>query len=226
MKKYLVALDQGTTSSRAIVFDRSQQIVASAQKEFPQLYPQAGWVEHDPLELYSSQYGVMMEAITRGGIDPAEIAAIGITNQRETTIVWEKATGRPIYPAIVWQCRRTAALCDRLRADGLTTLHDLIPFVFCLYGVQVHCPCALEARSHPFPAVRAPVMSPTTKITAEEAFIWRLNSAFKSQIRQSSSLETLPEATLDMSMKSTLCKSSLPHLFNSFTTSRSPLDKS
>ena len=119
MKKYLVALDQGTTSSRAIVFDRSQQIVASAQKEFPQLYPQAGWVEHDPLELYSSQYGVMMEAITRGGIDPAEIAAIGITNQRETTIVWEKATGRPIYPAIVWQCRRTAALCDRLRADGL-----------------------------------------------------------------------------------------------------------
>ena len=90
MKKYLVALDQGTTSSRAIVFDRSQQIVASAQKEFPQLYPQAGWVEHDPLELYSSQYGVMMEAITRGGIDPAEIAAIGITNQRETTIVWEK----------------------------------------------------------------------------------------------------------------------------------------
>ena len=120
MKKNLVALDQGTTSSRAIVFDRSQQIVASAQKEFPQLYPQAGWVEHDPLELYSSQYGVMMEAITRGGIDPAEIAAIGITNQRETTIVWEKATGRPIYPAIVWQCRRTAALCDRLRADGLT----------------------------------------------------------------------------------------------------------
>ena len=77
-------------------------------------------MEHDPLELYSSQYGVMMEAITRGGIDPAEIAAIGITNQRETTIVWEKATGRPIYPAIVWQCRRTAALCDRLRADGLT----------------------------------------------------------------------------------------------------------
>ena len=120
MKKYLVALDQGTTSSRAIVFDRSQQIVASAQKEFPQLYPQAGWVEHDPLELYSSQYGVMMEAITRGGIDPAEIAAIGITNQRETTIVWEKATGRPIYPAIVWQCRRTAALrpAARRRADG------------------------------------------------------------------------------------------------------------
>lgn len=119
MKKYLVALDQGTTSSRAIVFDRSQQIVASAQKEFPQLYPQAGWVEHDPLELYSSQYGVMMEAITRGGIDPAEIAAIGITNQRETTIVWDKHTGRPVYNAIVWQCRRTAPICDQLMADGL-----------------------------------------------------------------------------------------------------------
>ena len=119
MKKYLVALDQGTTSSRAIVFDRSQQIVASAQKEFPQLYPQAGWVEHDPLELYSSQYGVMMEAITRGGIDPAEIAAIGITNQRETTIVWDKHTGRPDYNAIVWQCRRTAPICDQLMADGL-----------------------------------------------------------------------------------------------------------
>ena len=119
MKKYLVALDQGTTSSRAIVFDRSQQIVASAQKEFPQLYPQAGWVEHDPLELYSSQYGVMMEAITRGGIDPAEIAAIGITNQRETTVVWDKTTGKPIYNAIVWQCRRTAPICDELERRGL-----------------------------------------------------------------------------------------------------------
>lgn len=119
MKKYIVALDQGTTSSRAIVFDRAQNIVSMAQKEFPQIYPQAGWVEHDPMELYSGQYGVMMEAITRGGIDPAEIAAIGITNQRETTVVWEKATGRPIFNAIVWQCRRTAALCDGLRAKGL-----------------------------------------------------------------------------------------------------------
>ena len=119
MKKYIVALDQGTTSSRAIVFDRAQNIVSMAQKEFPQIYPQAGWVEHDPMELYSGQYGVMMEAITRGGIDPAEIAAIGITNQRETTVVWEKATGRPIFNAIVWQCRRTAGLCDRLRAKGL-----------------------------------------------------------------------------------------------------------
>ncbi len=119
MKQYIVALDQGTTSSRAVIFDRSQRIVSMAQKEFPQIYPQAGWVEHDPMELYSGQYGVMMEAITRGGIDPAEIAAIGITNQRETTLVWEKDTGRPICNAIVWQCRRTASICDALRAQGL-----------------------------------------------------------------------------------------------------------
>ena len=118
MKKYIVALDQGTTSSRAIVFDRAQNIVAVAQKEFPQIYPQSGWVEHDPMELYSGQYGVMMEAIMRGGIDPAEIAAIGITNQRETTVVWDKTTGKPVYNAIVWQCRRTAEICDRLRAEG------------------------------------------------------------------------------------------------------------
>lgn len=119
MKKYILALDQGTTSSRAILFDRAQRIVAVAQKEFTQHYPQAGWVEHDPMELYSSQYGVMMEAIARGGADVREIAAIGITNQRETTVVWEKATGKPIYNAIVWQCRRTAQLCDELCAQGL-----------------------------------------------------------------------------------------------------------
>ena len=119
MKKYIVALDQGTTSSRAIIFDRKQNIVSLAQKEFPQIYPQAGWVEHDPMELYSGQYGVMMEAISKGGIDPKEIAAIGITNQRETTLVWERDTGRPICNAIVWQCRRTAYICDELRAQGL-----------------------------------------------------------------------------------------------------------
>ena len=119
MKKYIVALDQGTTSSRAIIFDRSQNIIDSAQREFAQIYPRAGWVEHDPMEIYSAQYGVMMEAITHSGIDLEEIAAIGITNQRETTIVWEKATGRPIYNAIVWQCRRTAEICDSLRAQGL-----------------------------------------------------------------------------------------------------------
>ncbi|MBQ6430253.1 MAG: glycerol kinase GlpK [Oscillospiraceae bacterium] len=118
MKKYVVALDQGTTSSRAIIFDRAQNIISMAQREFTQIYPRSGWVEHDPMEIYSSQYGVMMEAITHSGIDPQEIAAIGITNQRETTVVWEKATGKPIYNAIVWQCRRTAEICDDLREKG------------------------------------------------------------------------------------------------------------
>ena len=114
MASYILALDQGTTSSRAIVFDRAGQIAAKAQHTFPQIYPQAGWVEHDPMEIWSSQYGVMNEVVAQSGVDAHDIAAIGITNQRETTILWEKATGRPIYNAIVWQCRRTAPLVDEL----------------------------------------------------------------------------------------------------------------
>ena len=114
MASYILALDQGTTSSRAIVFDRAGQIAAKAQYPFPQIYPQAGWVEHDPMEIWSSQYGVMNEVVAQSGVDAHDIAAIGITNQRETTILWEKATGRPIYNAIVWQCRRTAPLVDEL----------------------------------------------------------------------------------------------------------------
>lgn len=117
-KKYIIALDQGTTSSRAIVFDRDQHMIKVAQKEFTQFYPKAGWVEHDPMEIYSSQYGVLMEALAQSDISPREIAAIGITNQRETTIVWDKQTGRPIYNAIVWQCRRTADICKQLEKDG------------------------------------------------------------------------------------------------------------
>lgn len=120
MIKYVLALDQGTTSSRAILFDQDQNIVAIAQKEFAQIYPQQGWVEHDPMEIYSSQYGVMMEVIAKSGVDVKNISAIGITNQRETTILWDKATGRPIYNAIVWQCRRTAEITDSLKAQGLT----------------------------------------------------------------------------------------------------------
>lgn len=119
MKKYLIALDQGTTSSRAIVFDHDQKIVASAQREFTQIYPQAGWVEHDPMEIWATQYGVLQEAIIKANISLDEVAAIGITNQRETTVVWDKTTGKPVYNAIVWQCRRTAPICDRLKADGL-----------------------------------------------------------------------------------------------------------
>ncbi len=119
MGNYILALDQGTTSSRAILFDREQNMIAVSQKEFKQYYPQEGWVEQDPMEIYSSQYAVMMEAVAQSGIDVQEIAGIGITNQRETTILWDKTTGRPIYNAIVWQCRRTAELVDELKAQGL-----------------------------------------------------------------------------------------------------------
>ena len=119
MGQYILALDQGTTSSRAILFDREQNILGVSQKEFTQLYPREGWVEHDPMEIWSSQYAVMMEVVAQSGVAPGEIAAIGITNQRETTIVWDKETGRPVYNAIVWQCRRTAEIVDKLVADGL-----------------------------------------------------------------------------------------------------------
>jgi len=120
MGNYILALDQGTTSSRCILFDKEQNIVATAQKEITQLYPREGWVEHDPMEIYSTQYGVMMEVIAQSGVQAADIAAIGITNQRETTILWDRETGRPIYNAIVWQCRRTADITDSLKARGLT----------------------------------------------------------------------------------------------------------
>ncbi len=113
--KYIVALDQGTTSSRAILFDESQTIVGVAQKEFTQIYPNEGWVEHDPMEIWASQSGVLSEVIARAGISQHDIIALGITNQRETTIVWDKKTGKPIYNAIVWQCRRTAKICDELK---------------------------------------------------------------------------------------------------------------
>lgn len=118
MKKFILALDQGTTSSRAIVFDHDGAIVAVSQKEFTQFFPQPGWVEHDAEEIWSTQAGVAMEAITRAKLDSKDIAAIGITNQRETTIVWNRKTGKPIHKAIVWQDRRTAAFCDKLKGEG------------------------------------------------------------------------------------------------------------
>ncbi|MCF2611578.1 glycerol kinase GlpK [Fusobacterium perfoetens] len=118
--KYIVALDQGTTSSRAVLFDENQKIVGIAQKEFTQIYPKEGWVEHDPMEIWSSQSGVLAEVIAREGISQHDIIGLGITNQRETTIVWDKNTGKPVYNAIVWQCRRTAQICDELRKkEGL-----------------------------------------------------------------------------------------------------------
>jgi len=118
MSKYILSLDQGTTSSRAILFDIEQKIAAVEQKEFTQIYPREGWVEHDPMEIYSTQYKVMTDLISKMNIDAREIAAIGITNQRETTILWDKYTGQPIYNAIVWQCRRTSAIVDSLKKDG------------------------------------------------------------------------------------------------------------
>lgn len=116
MPTYILALDQGTTSSRAIIFDHNGAIIATAQKEFTQIFPQPGWVEHDPMEIWSTQLGVAAEAISKAGLTPSNIAAIGITNQRETTVVWDRNTGKPVYNAIVWQDRRTAAFCDELKA--------------------------------------------------------------------------------------------------------------
>ena len=116
---YIMALDQGTTSSRAIIFDSRQQVVASAQKEFTQYYPQAGWVEQDPEEIWTSQQAVMGEALVKAGLRFGDIASLGITNQRETTIVWDRRTGEPVYNAIVWQCRRTADMCRKLSERGM-----------------------------------------------------------------------------------------------------------
>ena len=118
MKKFVVALDQGTTSSRCIIFDKEQNIICQGQREFTQYYPKPGWVEQAPMEIYSCQYGVLMEVLVQSGISIEEIAGIGITNQRETTIVWDKKTGQPVYNAIVWQCRRTASLCEELKKDN------------------------------------------------------------------------------------------------------------
>src|SRR3954466_5990970 len=115
---YILALDQGTTSSRALVFDQTGNVRGSAQQEFRQIFPQAGWVEHDPREILASQTGVAAEALMRAGVSARDIAAIGIPNQRETTLVWDRATGEPVYNAIVWQDRRTAEFCEQLKADG------------------------------------------------------------------------------------------------------------
>ena len=131
--KYILALDQGTTSSRVILFDRDQNILGVSQKEFTQHYPHEGWVEHDAMEIWSSQYATMMEVVAQSGVAPEDIAGIGITNQRETTILWDKETGRPVSNAIVWQCRRTAPLVDRLLADGLDSFRKN-----CLEGLRAN----------------------------------------------------------------------------------------
>ena len=117
-KRYLMALDQGTTSSRAILFTFEGGIVASANQEFTQHYPQPGWVEHDPSDILNTQIESMRACVRKAGVDPREIAGIGVTNQRETTLVWDRQTGAPLYNAIVWQCRRTADMVDRLTEEG------------------------------------------------------------------------------------------------------------
>jgi len=119
MESYILSLDQGTTSSRAIIFNKQGAIVSMAQKEFNQIYPSPGLVEHDPLEIWSTQLGVATEAVSKAGLQPSQIAAIGITNQRETTVVWDRKTGKPVFNAIVWQDRRTASYCDKLKKEGL-----------------------------------------------------------------------------------------------------------
>ena len=120
MKKYILSFDQGTTSSRAILFDKAGTIIATAQQEFTQIFPKSGWVEHDAMEIWGTQSGVARQVLEETGTRPDEVAAIGITNQRETTVVWDKNTGKPVYNAIVWQCRRTASICDELKAKGWT----------------------------------------------------------------------------------------------------------
>lgn len=118
-KKYILAFDQGTTSSRAILFNHKGEMVKKAQKEFAQIFPNLGWVEHDPMEIWGTQMGVAREVLETTGVSPYEVAAIGITNQRETTVVWNRETGKPIYNAIVWQCRRTSDICEQIKKDGL-----------------------------------------------------------------------------------------------------------
>src|SRR5271170_4023159 len=120
--KYILAIDQGTTSSRAVIFDRSGRIKSRAQREYRQFYPKPGWVEHDPAEIWASQAGVIAEALAGAGLAASSLAALGITNQRETTLLWDRKSGHPLHRAIVWQDRRTASFCNQLKAGGLARM--------------------------------------------------------------------------------------------------------
>lgn len=147
MAKYIMALDSSTTSNRCILFDHSGQICSVAQKEFTQYFPQPGWVEHDAEEIFSTQLEVARQAMHNIGASASDIAAIGITNQRETTVVWNKHTGKPICNAIVWQCRRTAAYCDHLRSEGLTdTIREKTGLVIDPYFLRDQNP--LDSRAY------------------------------------------------------------------------------
>ena len=138
MEQYILAIDQGTTSSRALLFDRDNKVISSSQKEFTQIFPHPGWVEHDAMEIWFSVLGVMENCVREAGISVEQIAGIGITNQRETTVVWDRETGLPVYNAIVWQSRQTAEICDNLKAEGLNETFVsrtglMIDPVFCRY---------------------------------------------------------------------------------------------
>lgn len=162
MAKYIMALDAGTTSNRCILFNESGEMCSVSQREFPQYFPKPGWVEHDANEIWATQLGVAVEAMQKIGATAADIAAIGITNQRETAIVWDKVTGEPIHHAIVWQCRRTSEYCDSLKAKGLTdSFRAKTGLVIDAYfsGTKVHwllenVPGARERAERGEPAVR------------------------------------------------------------------------
>ena len=126
MSKYIVSLDQGTTSSRAVIFDDRSQLREVVQKEFKQIYPKPGWVEHDPVEILRSEYRAIADTLIEGGVEAREIAAIGITNQRETAVLWDKTTGEPVYNAVVWQCRRTSEMAKRIIDDKEQTVVDAV----------------------------------------------------------------------------------------------------
>ncbi len=173
MSRYVLALDQGTTSSRAILFDRDGTMRASAQQEFKQYYPQPGWVEHDPEEIWQSQRAVAKQALASAQARPADIAAIGITNQRETVVIWDRATGKPVHPAIVWQCRRTAPMCDNIKQDGFDkTLREKTGLVTDAYFSGTKIAWLLEN----VPGVRARAESGELACgTIDTWLIWKLS---------------------------------------------------
>ena len=155
MKEYILSLDQGTTSSRAVLFNAKGEKVASVQKEYPQIFPGNGWVEHDPMDILESQLSSAREVIAKAGITAEDVAAIGIANQRETTILWDKNTGKPVYNAIVWQCRRTSEDCARMESQGLQKFFKdktgllIDPYFFILSSFEISLSNALEPPSLP-----------------------------------------------------------------------------
>ena len=188
--QFILALDQGTTSSRAILFDTEGAIVTVAQREFEQYFPRAGWVEHDPLEIWSSQIGVAGEALRAAGIGPGELAAIGITNQRETTVLWDRRTGEPVHRAIVWQDRRTAPMIDRLNADGCADMVRATtgppPAAYCSAtpnaSLLAPVPRALAGRADAPPAARRHAPPRPCKLTEGRLHVTDVSNASRTML--------------------------------------------